>query len=61
MMMNKIKIEEYIHLDYGVNYSIFKCTICDNWNITGFDILNSEQLELVEDHIAICGEDNGSN
>jgi len=59
--MNKIKVEEYTHLDYDRRYSLFKCTKCHDWNIMGLDMLNSEQLKLVEDHIAICGEDNGSN
>jgi len=57
-MNKKIKIVKYNILE---RYNIFKCTICNNWNINCLDVLNSEQLKLVEDHVALCGEDNGSN
>jgi hypothetical protein len=58
-MMKMIKI--LTSADNGEKTVIFSCEECSNFNITGEGFFSSAAIAQVEEHVATCGTDNGSN
>lgn len=58
-MMRMIKI--LTSLDDGTKTVVFSCEECNNWNISGEGFFSGAAIAQVEEHVATCGADNGSN
>jgi len=48
-------------LDDGTKTVVFSCEECNNWNISGEGFFSGAAIAQVEEHVATCGADNGSN
>lgn len=58
-MMRMIKI--WISADNGEKTAIFSCEECNIFNISGEGFFSGAAIAQVEEHVATCGADNGSN
>lgn len=55
-------IKIWISADNGDKTAVFSCEECNIFNISGEEgFFSSSAIVQVEEHVATCGKDNGSN